>query len=1338
MRSLHGHRTCGESLEPGGSSRVEGRPHGINVADRVLRHAGGRTGRRLITGVGAVITLMVVLRCGSAVAMEADSRFTLNPYDRQVAEQTEKLRSPRAAVRAGAAEALAYLRAYSAAGALTDSLDDASAEVRREAVMALAWCGSRKHVTPLLAALDDVDWVVRQAAWVSLTNLTGMEWPFDALAGPKVRRAQAKVWRRWWRTVPTDAPPRDVLDLLKGSRVAENLALGCRVAASTTYRGPPDILTDGKTRSDYWQTKNVPFPQHCTIDLARPRSVGCVVVYQYGNGYRMLDFALSTSVDGKTYRAVCREKGNTSAKLVVPFARREARYIRITSYDNENRTYPTTFREIRVTVEPPPLDPPEQRFERGVRALGSLGGRGSTQAILRVLRPYVSGDTGSPGESMLVQAGLRSLGRLGDQAGQEMLVRLLDNQQWARYAADALGDFGGRRAATALLAAYPKYARTVKHGDPKLIPGDDRPGLSPVDRMYETPFAIASALVRLPLDDEACTTALREIGPLLLANLPCDFDGAMLYEPEAHQPITAYLLERAGLRRAACDTALKVLGQPGRLDGASSDASSGTSSGASTGASSDANVSPSTIKTLTALAGKYSFSVPHVASWLSALVWDAEDVASLIALLRHKNGWVRINAAKALMFMGEQRAVEPLAGLLKASKPEADYGYNGRFLVRTKHQGQDEYNDPSPRWREAFVRALGRLAAGRHVALLATILRDERNVLDIQHAAALALDEVGTNEALAVLRQAEADHSYHSIRLVAREALWRRNLPVQRSETLAPPRSRHDHAPKPADATKRPRTIVFIKGGNKMPNDFQIDKWRQTYSTTDSGPTYRLGRNLYVLRIDGIDSHARPLTGFSDGYVADCEVSWDARRVVFARRGGSDDPWWHIFEINVDGTGLRQITRGPYHDVQPAYLADGRIVFSSSRIGLRDEYHGYFATGLTVMNADGGDIHCIGFNLGRDNEPAVLNDGRIVFSRLELFYSRLKTELTVHAVFPDGTKDVTLYGPERRQYWRRVTLRSGENWWGEVPPRHRVLRTTQPRQFDDRRIIGATTGGLVLFGRRDAETMVPHDKNMAVTTPFPLGDGRVLCAATVKDYKRSADANAKSVDLGLYLLDAETGEMTLLYNDPKTADFEPRPAMPRPRPPALVENRATRGSGYTARLFCSSARVTRERRVGKRGKLVRVVEGMPVLARHHTHKSPKAETWRNHTGTHARVLGTVPLAVDGSFFLEVPADRMIHLQVLDSDRRVVGNQLIWMYARPGETRSCVGCHEEPDTAPPAPRDRFPAAGGTPPIKCLPTGGEFSYRAKFWNKGVLSDEGEERTRTVRAVNLMGRR
>ena len=116
------------------------------------------------------------------------------------------------------------------------------------------------------------------------------------------------------------------------------------------------------------------------------------------------------------------------------------------------------------------------------------------------------------------------------------------------------------------------------------------------------------------------------------------------------------------------------------------------------------------------------------------------------------------------------------------------------------------------------------------------------------------------------------------------------------------------------------------------------------------------------------------------------------------------------------------------------------------------------------------------------------------------------------------------------------------------------------------------------------------------------------------------------------------------------------------------------------------------------------------------------------------MLGTAPLAPDGSFWCELPADRLVHFQVLDSDRRVIGNQRTWINVRGGETKSCAGCHENRHSATPA---HDPLAIHQAPLRFLPSGDEFTYRAKAWMKGHLPEEVEERPRTVRAVSLMAR-
>ena len=111
------------------------------------------------------------------------------------------------------------------------------------------------------------------------------------------------------------------------------------------------------------------------------------------------------------------------------------------------------------------------------------------------------------------------------------------------------------------------------------------------------------------------------------------------------------------------------------------------------------------------------------------------------------------------------------------------------------------------------------------------------------------------------------------------------------------------------------------------------DHCASCHANDGSGNT-GVGRNLYLLRPAESGGKVTPLTSFEDGFVSDCEVSWDGKKIIFARRlngeernyqqvryrkarlrepgelllGGPDDPWWHIWEMNADGTGQRALT----------------------------------------------------------------------------------------------------------------------------------------------------------------------------------------------------------------------------------------------------------------------------------------------------------------------------------------------------------------------------------------------------------------------------------------------
>jgi len=64
-----------------------------------------------------------------------------------------------------------------------------------------------------------------------------------------------------------------------------------------------------------------------------------------------------------------------------------------------------------------------------------------------------------------------------------------------------------------------------------------------------------------------------------------------------------------------------------------------------------------------------------------------------------------------------------------------------------------------------------------------------------------------------------------------------------------------------------------------------------------------------------------------------------------------------------------------------------------------------------------------------------------------------------------------------------------------------------------------------------------------------------------------------------------------------------------------------------------------------------------------------------------KLLGTAPMERDGSFFLQVPADQPLQIELLDSSGKTLKRQAGWFWMRRGEQRACVGCHAGPETAP---------------------------------------------------------
>ncbi len=64
-----------------------------------------------------------------------------------------------------------------------------------------------------------------------------------------------------------------------------------------------------------------------------------------------------------------------------------------------------------------------------------------------------------------------------------------------------------------------------------------------------------------------------------------------------------------------------------------------------------------------------------------------------------------------------------------------------------------------------------------------------------------------------------------------------------------------------------------------------------------------------------------------------------------------------------------------------------------------------------------------------------------------------------------------------------------------------------------------------------------------------------------------------------------------------------------------------------------------------------------------------------------RLLGTAQVEKDGSFYLRVPGNQPLKIELLDSSGKTLKQEAGWFWMRSGEQRICTGCHAGPETAP---------------------------------------------------------
>ncbi|MGB2824137.1 MAG: hypothetical protein WBF17_24395, partial [Phycisphaerae bacterium] len=429
-------------------------------------------------------------------------------------------------------------------------------------------------------------------------------------------------------------------------------------------------------------------------------------------------------------------------------------------------------------------------------------------------------------------------------------------------------------------------------------------------------------------------------------------------------------------------------------------------------------------------------------------------------------------------------------------------------------------------------------------------------------------------------------------------------------------------------------------------------------------------------------------------YVGQVDLHWDADRLLVtstaaapgeqgSRRGLGR---WRIFELRLGhGATLASPPRAVLRD-QPAdvavcdacYLPNGKIVFGSTAPfqGIPCQNGVDITCSLYLTDADGRHVRRLCYDQDNDLYPAVLGDGRVIFSRWDYTGIRHEFLRPLMVMNPDGTGQRALYG--------------GNSWWpgalyfprpvpGEphsiaaVVTGHHARRPGNLVLLDTARGTEETDGAVqIIPGRGQPVRRVLTDKEHypdkpLFLHPWPLSGKHFLVAGRLGHGGR----------WGIYLVDV-FDNIVPVHEDADWHLLEPIPLRPRPMPPVIPDQVDLRSKDATVYLHDVYAGP------GMAGVPRGTVKRLRVVGYHYCYHGLGGPNEIGLSGPWEvmRILGTVGVEADGSALFRVPANTALAVQPLDAEGKAVQLMRSWLTAMPGEKVACYGCHErQSDVAP---------------------------------------------------------
>ena len=466
----------------------------------------------------------------------------------------------------------------------------------------------------------------------------------------------------------------------------------------------------------------------------------------------------------------------------------------------------------------------------------------------------------------------------------------------------------------------------------------------------------------------------------------------------------------------------------------------------------------------------------------------------------------------------------------------------------------------------------------------------------------------------------------------------------------------------------------------------------------------------------------------SAGIVRHPVADFDAQTIYFAYRPDKPevDGWqsyWHLMSVHADGSGLRRLTEGPYHDFDPVPLPDGGLGFMSTRCEGRFLCWEPQAYVLYRMQPDGTALQRLSHANISEWDPAVMHDGRILWTRSEYLDKGADFGHTLWTIRPDGTHPELAFGNDTPYCYGH----------GREVPGSQELVCTIISHGDHQGPIALLDPSKGLYNTAAITSITPDtrpqyqmDRSHSETfrDPEPIS----------RDHFLVSHNPGRQSHWCLYVID-RYGNRELLYLDPAISSKRPSLLRVRPRPPVLAETRdpvlaqqglgqftvqdVYEGLGTTVargqakylqvsqevpaaleKLTCGEYRSTHPSFQDFYATPVHLVAGPRQTYATRTANALESHAFRQGSADPAvdgtatiterngwpsyvakAVLGTVRIADDGSVSFTAPAGKVLYFHLLDENYNELQRMRSVVQLQPGEQRSCVGCHDDRLAAP---------------------------------------------------------